>query len=331
MSSMSKRERLQATIAGEPVDRPAVALWRHWPGDDQRPEELVAAHVLWQQTYDFDLVKLMPSSSYCLEDWGIKTTWVGGDEGTRTYQNRVIDRPEDWARLPILDPNAGSLARGKEIARLAVQALGQEVPVIMTIFSPLAQAKNLAGPRLLTHLRHHPDAVLAGLEIITESTLRFVEALRATGIDGIFYAAQLAEADRLSRAEYEQFGRPFDLRILEAAGDWWFNMLHIHGLHVYFDLFTDYPVQAVNWHDREAGPSLSEAAKLLPAALSGGLNHWTMLRGTPEDVAQEAADAIAQTAGRRLILSTGCVVMTTTPLANLRAVRQAVEDWGGNR
>jgi uroporphyrinogen-III decarboxylase len=37
---MDKRERLQRTIAGEPVDRPPVALWRHWPVDDQTPEGL---------------------------------------------------------------------------------------------------------------------------------------------------------------------------------------------------------------------------------------------------------------------------------------------------
>ena len=40
MTAMTRRERLLATFAGEPVDRPAVALWRHFPGDDQRPADL---------------------------------------------------------------------------------------------------------------------------------------------------------------------------------------------------------------------------------------------------------------------------------------------------
>ena len=35
MANWTKRKRLEATIAGEAVDRPPVALWRHWPGDDQ--------------------------------------------------------------------------------------------------------------------------------------------------------------------------------------------------------------------------------------------------------------------------------------------------------
>jgi uroporphyrinogen decarboxylase len=34
---MDKRERLHATLRGEAVDRVAVALWRHFPVDDQRP------------------------------------------------------------------------------------------------------------------------------------------------------------------------------------------------------------------------------------------------------------------------------------------------------
>lgn len=320
MEPMTKRQRLAATIAGAPVDRPAVALWRHWPGDDQRAEDLAAAHVAWQRAYDFDFVKMMPSSSYCLEDWGIHSAWQGGDEGTRAYLSAVIQRPDDWAGLPVLDPASGALAEARRSVELARQALGPETPLIMTIFSPLAQAKNLAGERLLPHLRHHPQAVLAGLEIIAESTLRFVRALKPAGLDGLYYAAQLADAAHLSREEYQRFGQPFDLRILAAANDLWFNLLHIHGLHVYFDLFAGYPVQAVNWHDRESGPSLAEAAELFPGALSGGLNRWTMLTGSPDDVRREASDALAQMGGRRLILSTGCVVMTTTPLSNLRAV-----------
>lgn len=320
---MNKRQRLAATIAGQAVDRPAVALWRHFPGDDQRAADLAAAHVWWQQTYDFDLLKITPASSYCTQDWGVEIEWRGGDEGTSDYRNHVIDRPQDWLRLPVLDPGRGWLAMAREAVQLTCQALGPDVPVIMTIFSPLAQARHLAGPNLLPHLREHPDAVSAGFDAITESVIRFIDSLADSGAAGIFYAAQWADPLHLSRDEYSQFGRVYDQRILHAAGGFWFNMLHAHGLGVYLDMFSDYPVQAVNWHDREAGPSLAEAASILPGALSGGLDRWTVHRGTPDDVRREAADAVAQTEGRRLILSTGCVTMTNSPLSNLRAV----VDW----
>ncbi|HSM75221.1 MAG TPA: uroporphyrinogen decarboxylase family protein [Desulfobacterales bacterium] len=328
-TGMSKRERLQALAAGQAVDRPAVALWRHFPGDDARPDDLAAAHLWWQRTFDWDLLKVTPSSSYCVHDWGMQAVWQGGDEGTWAYQNHAIQQPEDWARLAVLDPAAGALGQARQAVAAVCQALGPDTPVLMTIFSPLAQAKNLAGPRLLPHLRKAPGAVLAGLETIAQSIVRYVEALSDTGIAGIFYAVQLAEPGRLSRAEYEQFGQPLDLRILHAAGGYWFNMLHAHGLEVYFDLLAGYPVQASNWHDREGGPSLAEGGALFPGALSGGLDRRTVHLGAPADVGREAADAIAQTQGRRLILSTGCVSMTNSPLSNLWAARRSVEGMAG--
>ena len=48
MSDWSKRKRLEATINGQQPDRPPVALWRHWPGDDQQADALAAAHLKWQ-------------------------------------------------------------------------------------------------------------------------------------------------------------------------------------------------------------------------------------------------------------------------------------------
>src|SRR5512139_1268354 len=103
MTQMTRRERLAATVAGEEVDRPAVALWRHFPGDDQRPADLAAATVAWQAQYDWDFIKVSPSSSFCLVDWGAEDRWVGGDEGTREYTRRAVQRPREWARLPVLD------------------------------------------------------------------------------------------------------------------------------------------------------------------------------------------------------------------------------------
>ncbi len=328
MREMSKRERLEAAIAGLPVDRPPVALWRHWPVDDQTPEGLAEATLYFQREFDFDFVKVTPSSSFCLRGWGVRDEWQGNMEGTRTYISRPIQRPEDWTYLRVLDPRAGSLGDQLRCLELLGRALGEEVPYIQTIFSPLAQAKNLAGEeRLVLHLRRYPDAVRAGLEAITETTVRFVEAARACGISGIFYAVQQARYDLLSEAEYRAFGRPYDLRVLAAAGGMWLNILHLHGAEVMLDDLADYPVQVLNWHDRESGPSLAEGKRRFGGAVCGGLSRWdVVVRGGAEQVRMEVADAIAQTDGRRFILGTGCVVPIVAPWGNLRAVRRAVEE-----
>lgn len=327
--SISHRERLQACLAGELLDRPPVALWRHFPVDDQSPESLAAATTHFQETYDFDLVKVTPASSFCLRDWGVADAWQGAHEGTREYTRRVVHQPDDWAQLPVLVPDAGALGAQLQCLRLLAGRFGPEVPIIQTIFNPLSQAKNLAGEQLLlTHLRRHPEAVHAGLETITRGTRAFIQAARDTGIAGVFYAVQHAQYPLLAEAEYRQFGRVYDLQVLEAADGLWLNVLHLHGSEVMFDLFLDYPVAVVNWHDRSTPPALDEAQTRFPGVVCGGLQRWeTMVLGTPEMVWKEARQALEATQGRRFILGTGCVTPITAPHGTLLAARRAVEAW----
>jgi uroporphyrinogen decarboxylase len=162
MSDMSKRRRLEAAITGEPVDRLPVALWRHWPGDDQDAAALAAAHLKWQADYDWDVVKVGPASSYSVVDWGLQDQWEGHIEGTRKTTHLPVSSPADWAALSPLDPNKGMLAEQIKALRLVGEGLRGETPFIATVFSPLSMAKHLAGNEaVLSHLRHSPDAVTA--------------------------------------------------------------------------------------------------------------------------------------------------------------------------
>ena len=322
----SHRSRLETCLSGSQPDRTPVALWRHFPVDDQTSAGLASATIDFQRTYDFDLVKVTPASSFCLKDWGVEDEWRGAAEGTRSYTRRVISQPEDWTRLPVLSPFVGSLGNQLECLRLIVNEVGSHVPVIATVFNPLSQAKNLIGKDTLqVHLRRYPDAVHAGLRILVETTRRFVEAILETGIAGVFFAVQHAQYGLISEAEYDIFGRPYDLQVLEPARGLWLNMLHLHGEEVMFQRFLDYPLWVINWHDRDTCPSLSQAQALFPGTVCGGLQRErTMVLGTPESVMAEALDAIHATEGKRFILGTGCVLPIIAPRANIWAVRQAV-------
>lgn len=320
------RERMQAALRGEIIDRPPVALWRHFPVDDQSAKSLADAHLHYQQNYDFDLVKVTPASSFCLQDWGVQDEWVGDTEGTRRYTTRVISNPGDWDALPILDPTSRHLARQLECLRLIRARLSPDTPLLQTIFSPLAQAKNLAGgDLLLEHLRHHPSAVMKGLKTIAETTRRFIEAARSTGIDGIFYAVQHAQKQILSYEEYKLFGLIFDRATVEPARGLGCNMLHLHGQEVHFELAGALPFQIVNWHDRESHPSLAEAQGMFQGVLCGGMRQDTLVYRKAAEVRNEAADALRQTSRRRFLLGTGCVVPVIASHGNLMAARGSVE------
>ncbi len=327
MTSLTHRQRLETCLAGALPDRPPVALWRHFPVDDQTPAGLAAASLAFQRTYDFDLVKLTPASSFCLKDWGSRDEWRGANEGTRDYTHRVVADPEDWRRLEPLDPRRGHLADQLDCIRRVVAELGPQTPVIQTVFSPLAQAKNLAGPeRLIVHLRQYPEALHAGLRVIAESTIRFVEAALETGIAGLFYALQHAQYGLLSQAEFDEFGRAYDLHCLEPAQRAWLNMVHLHGQDVMFDRVAGYPLQVINWHDRETPPDLAEAKARFSGVVCGGLRRLeTVTLGTPDSIMVEARQAIEASGGSRFILGTGCVTPIIAPHGNLLAARRAVE------
>ncbi len=326
-SEMTKSDRIRAAIAGEPVDRPPIALWRHFPVDDQDPQALADSAIAYQRAYDLDLIKVTPASSYSVADWGIQDEWRGDPEGTRDYTVRVIDEPRDWRALPPLPHDIGKSADHLRCLSAVCRGVGGAVPVLATIFSPLAQAKHLAGDgRLFDHLHRSPADLEAGLETITRRTIAFIEAAQRAGISGIFYAIQHASYILFDEAGYSRFGEPFDQRILEAARPLGMSLLHLHGEAVMFDLALRYPVQIVNWHDRHTPPSLVDARQSFRGAVCGGLRRWeTLVLGTPEQVTAEAQEAVASIGGPGMILGAGCVVPVHAPRANLEAARRALD------
>jgi uroporphyrinogen decarboxylase len=323
---------MENCLAGVKPDRVPLALWRHFPVDDQSPETLAAATINFQRTFDLDIIKVSPSSSYCLRDWGVKDEWMGAPEGTREYIDSLIKIPEDWEKLQVLDPDKGSLGNQISCLRILFNEYGPGTPIIQTVFNPLSQAKNLIGKdNIVPFLRMYPDALHAGLKTITDTTIRFIEEIKLTGISGIFYAVQHGQHSLLTKDEYEEFGKSYDLTILRAAEDMWLKMLHIHGKDIMFDLFQEYPVNILNWHDQETDPSLFEAKNIWDQVVCGGLNRTlTMVLGTPQAAVDEAQIAVEQTESTRFVLGTGCVLPVTTPFGNIMSVRKIVEKFGIN-
>ncbi|OGF56104.1 MAG: hypothetical protein A2Z21_04075 [Candidatus Fraserbacteria bacterium RBG_16_55_9] len=323
---LTHRERIEAAVRGEKLDRVPIALWRHFPVQDQTAEGLAQATIEFQKRFDFDLVKVTPASGYPAEAWGAKLRPTNNAEGTREYLSRPVQSPKDWHSLQPLDVTQGLFGRELQALQIIRQGVGEDVHVLQTIFSPLTIAKQLSGDLVLEYLRRHPDDLKAGLRTITETTARFALACLENGADGIFFATQFASHDLVSNEEYREFGVEYDLPIIEfARSQAKLLLLHLHGLNPMFGLMSVYPVHVVNWHDRETRPSLAEGQRLFQrGAVMGGLHRLeTLPKGAPEDIRAQVRDAIQQTEGRRMILGAGCVTLTSTPEANIRAARES--------
>jgi len=321
---LSHWQRVEAALRGDEVDLPPVSLWRHFPERDQTAADLAAATLEWQRAFAFDFVKLMPPGDYPTIDWGAESVYRGSPGGTRETIRYPVTAPEDWARLEPVPVDRGMNREVVEAVRLVDEALGGQVPVLQTVFSPLTVAMKLSAGRVIGHLRERPDLVHQGLVTITQVTRQVARASLEHGAAGIFFATQCATTELLALGEYREFGVAYDLQVLEAAANSRFTLLHIHGQGIMFEELARYPVHAINWHDRRTWPSLAEGQQLSGRCVVGGIDEQAVATMTPKEAALQARDAIAQLGGRRLMVAPGCVIPVATPEANVRAVVNAV-------
>jgi uroporphyrinogen decarboxylase len=324
MAQMTHRERVTEALAGRPTDRPPISLWRHFGGIDVSPDGLTEAMVEFQDTYDFDFVKFMPSGTYPIMDWGAETSWEPHARGTRTVHRLPVNRIADWATLKPLDVEKGMFGVVNDALRQTVRAIGPDTHVLQTIFSPLTIANKLGGPVTLAALRQEPALFEQAMAVLADLTERLVAAALDSGAD-IFYATQTCTAEVLGLEEVRRWETPYAERLLGPLRGRALVLLHAHGDYLWFDEVAGWPISGLNWHDRRGGPPLSEGLQRTGAGLVGGLNGYASLRNGPRQaVLDEVADAIAQ-AGGRLVVGPGCVIPGDCPPHLIRAARAAVE------
>lgn len=327
---MTPRERVLAALSGQPVDRPPVSMWRHFFLEEEDPSRMAQAMLAFQQAYNWDFVKVNPRANYHAEDWGVRLRYKGDPYSQPEVVDWPIKRPDDWLSLEPLDIQKGVLGQHLEALRAVVKGVGPQVPVLMTVFTPLSIAGRLANSDdvVAAHLRLYPEKVAYALQVITDTFTRFAKACIEAGASGLFFATTgWATALRLSRDEYARWGRPYDLQLLRALPPAPFHLLHVCRDYNYLADFHDYPVHAVNWDAHGAGNlSLAQGKALLGKCVVGGIAHRSLLlNGTPLQVAQ-AVHALRQEMGATgWMLGPGCTFSPRTPEANLRALREAAE------
>jgi uroporphyrinogen decarboxylase len=323
---MTRRERIEAAFHGGSVDRVPVSFWQHFPGRDHRADLLAAATVDYQRRYDLDVIKLMPTGMYSVVDYGVTVMPSEDAIGTTRHVSGPVRGPEDWARLRPVSPAQGVLAEQVRAAGLVRAALGPDVPVLQTVFSPLTMVAKILGAAAPAQILSHESALASVLDRLADDVIAFGLACLAAGVDGFFFATQLAVQTGALPAIYARFGVPYDLKVLHALRPRaWALVLHLHGDHPLFDLADAYPIDAVNWHARETAPSLAEGMRRTRRGLMGGVARLgAVLHGPTDEVIREVREAVAQTGGQRLIVAPGCVLPTTAPEEHLMALRRAV-------
>ncbi|MEO7018729.1 MAG: uroporphyrinogen decarboxylase family protein [Ktedonobacteraceae bacterium] len=311
-SQMTAGQRVRAALVGAPVDRVPFIFWHHFQPDGSGERLAQLTKAFFHDTFQLDIVKIMPDLPYPEPGRGITATEL------RTLPRLGLETPIFQEQLTC-------------IRSLRAQ-LGQDYPLILTIFSPLTYALRWVGrKKVVAAARQDPQAFEQGLAIIAENLRGLLAAAVEAGASGIFFSCMGATNQHFTREEYARLGRPYDLQALAGASKGWLNVVHVHADpeqvddEIYFEDFVDYPVQAISWSDRLTGPSLSEALSLTDKCLMGGLaERGPLTHGSEIEIENEILAAVTQTKGRRLILANGCSIPDDNPEHWLYVARKLV-------
>ncbi|TAK22877.1 MAG: uroporphyrinogen decarboxylase [Chloroflexota bacterium] len=315
-TEMTSMERVRSTLAGQDVDRVPFCVWHHFKPRNE-PGALARETLMFFAQWGLDIFKVMPDIPY-------------------PYPDNSIHEPHDWYGLPSTASHDATFGRMVDAVSLVRDAVDDDAPVLITIFSPFTYAMKFAGKdRVLEHARDNPIELHHGLTVIAENLEDFGTACIEAGADGVFLAAQGAGDGLLTPAQYGEFARPYELAVLRECSHGWLNTLHVHaasGLDI--DPFLKYPVSALSWSDRLTGISLASVrAKAPELCLMGGVSErGPILSGTENEILAEMRDALAQTGGgERLILANGCSIPNDIDDARIRLAREQVDKLGARR
>lgn len=245
----------------------------------------------------------------------------------------AVTKIDDWDDL--LEGAARSDPLSDQVASIALVAneLGEETPVIQTVFSPLTVAGHLAGEGnvALEHFRADPARAARALAKISAALIEFSGSSIEAGAAGIFFAVSgYASADLMSEDEYRSLALTHDLSVLEALPRGaWFNVVHLCQANIHFNLSREFPCQAISWAGADPGnPSLEKGLEISGRACMGGIDQKKTIVNGPTQAIREEVDAARKcNEGKGVVVAPGCSVPPQAPDENLRAVAESASHF----
>ena len=306
---MDKFERINKAFRSESTDFVPYALWKHFPEYDKSPEGLFKAQLEFQDKFDSDIMKIAIHGRTFVVDFGAELGGYNPDSGSRICIKQPIQDIDDWETIEVVDPNSGEF--GKQIK--AMELIGREtegkIPTMMTVFSPFMVASQMDA-NIIEHYNINPKLIKGQIKMLTSLLTDFIKGAIDAGANGIFLATQHFNNrfEKQSRRELEF--KPMESLIKNGLKADNFCVIHLHGDNPDYELALQLPnVAAINWHDQQTSPNLTEARGMFSGALLGGLNTeiWSQIPKLSE-IGERIISVYNTFKGRGLILSPGCVV-----------------------
>lgn len=334
---LSGRERFLAAMQGKTVDRAPVfcanqtatyeqmeQLGVYWPAANEKGEAMARLALGSASILEFDTVKVPFCQTIEAEALGCVLKQGGRQNlpSVDVHPYKIGDEP----RFPDDFLQRGRIPQLIEAVRICKREAGDRVVVLGGIIGPFSIAASLLGMQeILVASLKRPDAIQPYLAVAERAGTILAHALLEAGADVISIEDMMASLDIISPKIYENVVAPWETKQISQIGGP--AILHICGkvdAVVEQMARTGAAVLSVEPKTdvRLAREKLAGLDRFV--AIAGGVDAiGALFSGTPAEVRDSVRAAVE--AGYHMI-APGCSIPPATPLPNLKAMVEAVQD-----
>lgn len=344
MKTMTSKERIDAVLAHQPVDRTPFCLvdggawmaktenltYRQLYGMEDGGAAIIGK---WTDEIETDIVSAVSGVfTACLGAFGspIHIDRVGSPVDTGAAFTDPLEE------IPKLDK---STIREKLLANEFVQGMirqtkhvselvGDRKYLLGDIAGPFTMASVLVGAQdFIMLILDEPELVDQLLDFTCGVSAEMFRLLHENGCDIAMPAEPMASGSMISQAMFEDIVVPNLEKLKSMLPEYKYFFTHVCGASgARVKALRDIGVQAFSCdYLVDLDTALSDADGRL--VIMGNINPaGALLSGTPDEVYAEACERIRTAAGRGQILAPGCDMGANTPLENVKMMLKACKD-----
>jgi len=333
---MTSRERFLAALRRRPVDRPSVAnptsivttdlqdtIGIHFPDAHHDATQMAALALAGHTELGYDVVfPVFAGGTHEAEALGVPVRW--GDRGHMPACEGSIWTTDDDIEIPDDFIDHPAIATPLEAIRLLKRKIGTEVGIIGKVYGPWSMAYHCFGlAHFLKMTIKNPNMVSDILDKLKDVAVRFGRAQVEAGADALCYGAHIT-GDLIRPEAYPQFLETIDRRMEAAIG----APLIFHCCGRTLDrigYFNANAQTAFHFESQNDPAAMKAQAEMV---LIGNINNPEIIRsGSRDDVRRAVFTALDAGVD---IIAPECAVPLDAPMANVRAVVEAVLEYAAS-
>ena len=284
--------------------------YAEWTKD---PHKCAQAIIKATEECDVDVICTLVDLSIEAADWGMEMDYPE-DKAASPSIEAFVKNAEEYDKIGVIDPYQGErMSKYIQLTEELVTAKGKEKPIVAFVFGPLgilSMLRSLQG--MLMDTFSAKAQIHKALENITETLMRFTDALMDTGCHAIMFDTLYASKTIMSPKMWCELEGPYIKRLADHVHErGCMVMIHNCGQGIYFKEQIEYmKPEAISTLHMPADCKTTEEMKEKygnQTTIIGMINPGDLMTYTEEQLREECRreiDLLAKDGG--FILATGC-------------------------